>query len=297
MKTILLALVLTFSLTVELISQTTDLPNFSRLEIENTAQVLPGYYVGIQGGMSTFTVSNEIYRFRGFVGIGGFAELEYSNLGGLQTMFYEFKRQTTFGLKVRFMNEGEEIPAIALSLEGTSTWQSESGGYEGVQDTRPNLYRAGLQVARYEFQFYKAQIVLTKHLWNDVMLNFGIGVENVMTRNIYLFGGAPNYIFPGYYSQTAKQDHPLIQGLFGIVYTITPHVSLMFEGATVPFLTPDENLSSFVTERAFTGSIGMRWVVNRYISIDESWFGISNYDGYQASELRIGINVSSQLLE
>ena len=291
MKTTIVVTLLCLWLQADVYSQTLDRPSVARLALGQTAEIPLGTFIGVQLGTSAFNSNTDVNRIIGTVEIAGIVEAELSNVGGLQTMLYELKRQPSLGLKLKLLSEGDGVPAIAISVKGSITWQNYWNSSDNMQLRRPDLYRAGLASAGYGYGYTTARILMTKHVWHDIMLDLAIGVDDVSTRNVSFWGGAPNYIFPGYYSRPSVHHAPTVQGYLGIVYPLTPELALMGESETIPFVTPDGNLSSLTTERAFIGSLGIRWQFTRWHSFDCSWFGVSNSEGIASSELRVGLNL------
>ena len=296
MKTVALVACICLVLTPMIYGQTSGSTDIvSRLTLGNTAEVAPGNSVGFQAGTSEFTSDQDIYRIRGIVGIGGLAEIDFSNVGEVQTMLYRIRRQPSWGLKVKLLSETDDHPAVAVVLGSSIGWNAEWNFWYDIQASRPELYNQGLSIAKYETGFARAQVIASKDVLSGMILTVGLGIEDVQNKSVSLWGASSNFNFPNLLRVDGMQHNLTFEGFLGATLPLTASLTAIAEVESIPFVTPGAGLTSLVADRAYLGSAGLRYNLVGNISVDGTYFGVSDPSGYYAGELRIGLNAAVSL--
>jgi hypothetical protein len=291
MKNILLTSLVIF-IPAFLYGQTSDTSNdISRMTLTNTAEVFPGTTIGFQAGTSAFTSNSDIYRIRGIVGIGGLVEFDFSNVGAVQTMVYRIQHQASWGIKVKLLSEQDQIPAVAFTMRSAVETQSEWYYLDVLQNFRPDLYQHGIAIARYEYSFSNLQLVVTKRLYSGFLANIGLGATDVQLKNVDFWAQAPNYNYPNILSQDNVKHNFTFQGFVSVLYPVSPKLAILAEAESIPFINANKTATLLLVDRAYHGSLGLRYNLNGAFSLDGTYYEVTNFSGNASTEFRIGLNM------
>ena len=118
-------------------------------------------------------------------------------------------------------------------------------------------------------------------------------MEDVQFNAITFWAGAPNYSILAQMNDT--QHNLTVQGYIGATIAVAPMVAVIGETKTLPFVTPNANLSGLKVERAYSGLLGLRYRVSRLVSLDGGVFQMTDFEGNEMTELRVGLNFSLRL--
>lgn len=290
MKTKLLLVALFFSfLSFSHAQELDSLGAFSRLSLLSTSGVMPGVSVGVQGGASAFTTENNVYRLRGIVSFGGLAEVDVANIGEIRNMLYSIRPQTSWGLKLKLIPEEDMLPAVALTVRSSVNWQPEWHDYGVMQNSRPDLYRQGLAIVRYEYGFSIARLLFSKTVYTRTILSASIGIEDVQLRGVWFWGTGLNYNFPILLMADGVKHNLSVQGFVSVAHPVSTKLSIMAEAESIPYLTPNSSLSSLNVDRAYCGSLGLRYFLSSQVALDATYFTVTDFSNHVSTELRVGL--------
>lgn len=235
----------------------------TRLFYNNTAELGPGYSLGVVAGTSILDEEQNVFYGNASATLAGLLEIEVGNLQLASSLFGVRKPIYTWGLKIPLWGSREQLPAIALAIRSSLEWTHDALLEEDMQRLRRDLTWRGLESTGYDFRLTTASILFSERLHKNLMLHGGIGAQEVQYRNLFLFL-EPN----DYYRNLDLHREFLLSGYLGANVQVHPRFTVVGEVESVPHF--DTRLETFelVVDRSYVWFLGIRFLIDRPVAFD-----------------------------
>ncbi len=237
-----------------------------RLQENSMANFRKGIVAGVQCKFLDHFDGEGYTKYRMYMGIENSVEAEIGNEGVIRHVDYSMPNQYSGALKIKILSENENNASLALEFRSALAWNTES-----IDQTRgrvipdfilPNTFDG----ARYQYRYTTTDIIITNTTSSGVLFNGGIGFQEIQTRNSSISARLWDSSVVGH-SFDGIQHNTITFGFVGIAIPLFSRVLLLAELKSVPIITPSNDLA-LIVDRGYCGSTGIRYQLNRFISLD-----------------------------
>ncbi|MDZ7265797.1 MAG: hypothetical protein ONB48_00490 [candidate division KSB1 bacterium] len=233
-----------------------------------TAEVLNSLDIYFNGG-GAFGIEKE-RNFLGHagLGLGDIAEVEFATQAVINSLQQGSSSVSTSAFKMLVLREQDRLPAIAVSLRGTTSWHHFQGQDASVS---------------FETRLTKLYLVATKHR-GKVMAHFGVGLTDVRVRS-------PQ----GWRFREAGREmqRNLIAPFGGLTIQANPKAQVMLEVEGLPSydFTAGEVHDGSAIKNIWAGVVGVRFYFTNWLAADTGVRYRSDFDGIADANIQANVNM------
>jgi hypothetical protein len=249
-----------------------------------------------QGTSITYAAAHPVFGDNDFpvlgyaaIGFSGVFQLSYGNEGAVANVLGVVRPAQSWGAKLQILPRREQYPAIALFIRSTIGWQLQYFGANDIENKIPELIIRGFNGTLYECANTSAGIAAESQL-NDVLaLRFTLGVQELQSRNFWLFIAPAPAIGNGYHSVEVQSSY-ILDGSANASISIKPQLALIAEIDALPYYginLPENRLEPF---RAYAGMVGVRYALSRSVNLDTYIRQQSKINSIAQTQFRLGLS-------
>ncbi|MCI0695063.1 YjbH domain-containing protein [candidate division KSB1 bacterium] len=241
-----------------------------------TANVLGSLDIYFTGGGAFGIEKERNFLGRAGLGLGDIAEVEFATQSVINSLQRGSSSLPTSAFKMLIMRERLGLPAVAVALRGTTSWQS----LDGSDST---------SYFSFETRFTKLYLVASKRV-NKVTGHFGIGLTDVRVRNLQswnFMNGNPGNTYAG------ELQRNLWAPFGGISIQANPKTQVMLEIEGLPSYEFGEGreYSAKNIKNIWAGVVGVRFYFTNWLAADTGVRYRSDFDGIADANIQANVNL------
>ncbi len=241
-----------------------------------TANVLGSLDIYFTGGGAFGIEKERHFLGRAGLGLGDIAEVEFATQSVINSLQRGSSSLPTSAFKMLIIREQLGLPAVAVALRGTTSWQS----LDGSDST---------SYFSFETRFTKLYLVVSKRV-NNVTGHFGIGLTDVRVRNLQswnFMSGNPGNTYAG------ELQRNLWAPFGGISIQANPKTQVMVEIEGLPSYEFGEGreYSAKNIKNIWAGVVGVRFYFTNWLAADTGVRYRSDFDGIADANIQANINL------
>jgi hypothetical protein len=260
-----------------------------RLQENSTANFGKGIVAGVQCKFLDHFVGEGYTKYRMYMGFENSVEAEIGNEGVIRHVDYSMPNQYFGAVRVKILSASEDRASLALELRSAFDWNMANFDQTKARLIAVLIRPNGFDWTSYHYRYTTTDVIMTKVFSTGVLLNGGIGFQEIQTRDSRVFGRFGDSSFVGYYFD-GIQHITITFGFAGIAIPLAPGAVALAELKSVPIITPSDDARGLIVNRGYCGSIGIRYQLNRFISLDGFARSTILAAGQSESELGISFN-------
>jgi len=234
-----------------------------------TAGVLGSLDLYFTGGGAFGIEKERNFLGRAGMGLGDIAEVEFATQAVINSLQHGSSTVPTSAFKMLVLREHSNLPAVAVSLRGTTSWQYLEGEDYTVS---------------FETRLTKLYLVASKRI-NIVSAHVGLGLTDVRVRN------------PQGWRFKNETDGELQSNLWapfaGVSIQANPKAQVMFEIEGLPAynFAAAGNYGSGDIKNIWAGVVGVRFYFTSWLAADTGVRYRSDFDGIADANIQANINM------
>lgn len=220
------------------------------------------------------------------LGLGGYGDLLISSEALLGSIFDKDQYFSSIGMKIKILNETDDIPGLAAGIKTNGGWNSVRSGSDKIIAAGNELYENGLRTVDYDSRMTSIFLVLSRRVVPDVKLHAGIYYSDLRYKNVFVLyneGASFN-------ADEKEQKKNLFTFFGGIDYTLNERTIFMLEVQSFPYMVVDHRNGYLSPKKRIVGVAGLRFFITDWLLIDSGIRYQDNYKGLADAELKIGLN-------
>jgi hypothetical protein len=250
-----------------------------------TAAVLEEMAIGLTLGNSFGQEERRSFLGNVALGIGNVAELELNTGGLVGNIISATTRMSTWGLKVLILSEKENQPALAVGLRSSNDWDNSSFDGATLQRTSPDYFREGLRYLDYELRMTTLSVIMSRSVSKQLIGHGSVGYADLRYRNL-----RTQVVDSEIRYEPTPQRSNQLHFTGGISYAVNPRTKVLAEIQTIPFFDFDVRNHQLFLNRMYVGAAGVRYALNRAITLDSGVRYQSNFVGLADMQVRVALN-------
>lgn len=241
-----------------------------------TANVLGSLDLYFTGGGAFGIEKERHFLGRAGLGLGDIAEVEFATQSVINSLQRGSSSLPTSAFKMLLLRERVGLPAIAVALRGTTSWQS-------LDASSTTTYFS------FQTRLTKLYIVVSRKI-NKVTGHVGIGLTDVRVRN------GQSYDFTNGSSVNTMNGVELQRNLWapfgGLSIQANPKTQVMLEIEGLPSydFAAGRNYGADGIKNIWAGVIGVRFYFANWLAVDTGVRYRSDFDGIADSNIQANIN-------
>lgn len=256
----------------------------SKLYTVQTARVLNPLDVSITlGGAFGFERDNGFLGSVAF-GLGGYGDIEMATSSLMASLFSRDENYGNIALKGKLYTADDRSWQLSAGMRSNSSWEGSSSDEEAIRTSAEDLYLLGLRYVDYKWRMTSLYISLTYSKYKDVNLHGGLTITDVRYKDAQLYFA--NSIW-NYNPITVKQN--MVNFFLGLDRRLNERTTMIAEVLSTPVIAVDAKNSKFMVERRYSGSVGLRLFVNRFLVLDTALRYQDDFSGIADTQVRVGI--------
>ncbi|NUO80620.1 hypothetical protein HUU05_11120 [candidate division KSB1 bacterium] len=234
-----------------------------------TAGVLGSLDLYFTGGGAFGIEKERNFLGRAGLGLGDIAEVEFATQAVINSLQHGSSTVPTSAFKMLVLREHNNLPAVAVSLRGTTSWQYLQGDDYTVS---------------FETRLTKLYIVASKKI-NTVSGHVGLGLTDVRVRN------PQGWNFKN--GNSGEMQSNLWAPFAGVSIQANPKAQVMFEIEGLPSydFVAGESHDRDDIKSIWAGVIGVRFYFTNWLAADTGVRYRSDFDGIADANIQANINM------
>ncbi|MDZ7288986.1 MAG: hypothetical protein ONB44_01250 [candidate division KSB1 bacterium] len=234
-----------------------------------TADVLGSLDLYFTGGGAFGIEKERHFLGRAGLGLGDIAEVEFATQSVINSLQQASSSMPTSAFKMLIMRDRGNLPAVAMALRGTTSWQQLEGNKSEVS---------------FETRLTKLYIVASKRI-SKVTGHIGLGLTDVRVRNPQGWS---------FFEVGRKELQRNIWAPFaGVSIQANPKAQVMVEIEGLPSYDFAEggSYSSKDIKNIWAGVVGVRFYFTNWLAADTGVRYRSDFDGIADANIQANINL------
>jgi hypothetical protein len=242
-----------------------------------TANVLGSLDLYFTGGGAFGIEKERNFLGRAGLGLGDIAEVEFATQSVINSLQHGASSLPTSAFKMLIMRERNGLPAIAVALRGTTSWQALDAG----SDTTYFSFQTRLT---------KLYLVASKRV-NKVTGHVGLGLTDVRVRNAQSFAFAEANFFNTVNPRELQRN--LYAPFGGLSIQANPKTQVMLEIEGLPSydFSAGQKYGASGIKNIWAGVVGVRFYFANWLAADTGVRYRSDFDGIADANIQANINL------
>ncbi len=212
------------------------------------------------------------------LGLGDIAEVEFSTQSVINSLQQGSSSLPTSAFKMLVMRERTGLPAIAVAIRGTTSWQS-------LEANSATTYFS------FQTRLTKLYMVASRGI-NKVTVHAGIGLTDVRVRNVHSFNFITKRVAVNTMNGVELQRN-LWAPFSGLSIQANPKTQVMLEIEGLPSydFAAGEKYGASGVKNIWAGVVGVRFYFANWLAADTGVRYRSDFDGIADSNIQANINL------
>lgn len=234
-----------------------------------TAGVLGSLDLYFTGGGAFGIEKERNFLGRAGLGLGDIAEVEFATQAVINSLERGSSTVPTSAFKMLVLHEHERLPAVAVSLRGTTSWRYLEGEDYAVS---------------FETRLTKLYIVASKKM-GEASVHAGLGLTDVRVRN------PQGWSFK--HGNSGELQSNLWAPFAGVSIQANPKAQVLFEIEGLPSyeFTADGKHDSGDIKSIWAGVVGVRFYFTNWLAADTGVRYRSDFDGIADANIQANLNM------
>lgn len=256
----------------------------SKLYTVQTARVLDPLDVSITlGGAFGFERENGFLGSVAF-GLGGYGDIEMATSSLMASLFSRDENYGNISLKGRLYTAPDNLFQVSAGMRSNSSWEESSSDEGAIRTSAEDLYLLGLRFVDYKWRMTSLYLSLTYSKYKDTDLHGGLTITDVRYKESQIYLDNNNW---NYNPLTEKKN--MVNFFFGLDRRLNERTTMIAEVLSTPVIAVDITNKKLVVERRYSGSVGLRLFVNRFLVLDTALRYQDDFTGIADTQVRVGL--------
>lgn len=256
----------------------------SKLYTVQTARVLDPLDVSITlGGAFGFERENGFLGSVAF-GLGGYGDIEMATSSLMASLFSRDENYGNISLKGRLYTAPDNLFLVSAGMRSNSSWEESSSDEGAIRTSAEDLYLLGLRFVDYKWRMTSLYLSLTYSKYKDTDLHGGLTITDVRYKESQIYLDNNNW---NYNPLTEKKN--MVNFFLGLDRRLNERTTMIAEVLSTPVIAVDITNKKLVVERRYSGSVGLRLFVNRFLVLDTALRYQDDFTGIADTQVRVGL--------
>jgi len=256
----------------------------SKLYTVQTARVLDPLDVSITlGGAFGFERENGFLGSVAF-GLGGYGDIEMATSSLMASLFSRDENYGNISLKGRLYTAPDNLFQVSAGMRSNSSWEESSSDEGAIRTSAEDLYLLGLRFVDYKWRMTSLYLSLTYSKYKDTDLHGGLTITDVRYKESQIYLDNNNW---NYNPLTEKKN--MVNFFLGLDRRLNERTTMIAEVLSTPVIAVDITNKKLVVERRYSGSVGLRLFVNRFLVLDTALRYQDDFTGIADTQVRVGL--------